>query len=249
MTGTSNVAPLELGVKDLVEEITVFPNVARDLIAPECLNVVHEARSDLRAALAKPDSSFTWQVQRDRPILTAVSDGAYEDKKRGKGQPIVGALSFLWKLRTSPAPVSRVFLSGNITTQIRLRKPDADEDTFLAMWRMEIGDPSSPGCCFHTQVLGNASDPPFPKDLPIPRFPTFPPTPMTCLEFLLGEMFQSTWNERVERENGHTRQWRHLQKRRFRDFLTWQQMAVDDASGSPLTQLKRFPPANALCSV
>jgi hypothetical protein len=69
---------------------------------------------------------------------------------------------------------------------------------------------------------------------------------MTCLEFLLGELFQEAWAEQVERDTGDARQWRGIQKRRFEAFLGWQQQAVADTTGSPLMALKQFPPPAAL---
>lgn len=239
---------LQLGAKDLQQEITVLPAIAGDLIDPQCRNVIEEARSRLRSAVGKPEQTFTWEVSAERPIVTAVSEGSYESKPGGKGPPIIGSLSFRWELRTGPAPVQSVALLGNITTQIQLRDPSADEGSYLSMWRMEVGDHASPGCCFHAQVLGDSEKPPFPRFLPVPRLPTFPPTPMTCMEFLLGELFQRTWSERVERNNGNTQVWNRLQRDRFERYLSWQQRAVSNASGSPLMQLKRFPPADALYS-
>jgi hypothetical protein len=238
--------PLELGIADLQEEITALPGLAGNLLNPISLVSLEDARSTLRSAASKPEQSFTWEVRRERPILTQVSDGQYEFKRRGKGRPVIGALSFLWHLRTGPAPVKSVLLAGNITTQIQLRDPESDEGDLISMWRMEIGDSASPGACFHAQVLGESEDPPFPKSLPVPRFPTFPPTPMTCLEFLLGELFQEAWAERVERDTGDARQWRGIQKRRFEAFLGWQQQAVADTTGSPLMALKQFPSPAAL---
>lgn len=237
---------LQLGVKELQQEITVLPAIAGELIDPQCNNVIDEARARLRSGIAKPERAFTWEVPSERPILTAVSEGGYESKPGGKGPPVVGSLSFRWELRTGPSPVRSVSLLGNITTQIQLRVPNADDGAYLSMWRMEVGDHASPGCCFHAQVLGETDEPPFPNSLPVPRLPTFPPTPMTCLEFLLGELFQRAWSERVERNNGNTQIWNRLQKLRFEAFLNWQQQAVGNATGSPLMQLKRFPPADAL---
>lgn len=239
-------SPLKLSIKDLQEEITVFPEIAREFLDPASTPVLEQARATLRSAREKPDHAFTWEVPQDRPILTQISNGEYERKAGGKGRPIFAALSFLWHLRTGASPVSTVALSGNITTQIQLRDPEGPVGDFLSMWRMEIGDLKAPGTCFHAQVLGHSEDPPFPKDLPIPRLPTFPATPMTSLEFLLGELFQRRWPERMERATGETRTWRGIQKRRFQAFFDWQQQAVKDTTGSPLTALKRFPPALAL---
>jgi hypothetical protein len=246
MNGGGDATYLELGLTDLQEEILALPEIAGDLLDPRSLVVIEEARATLRSAVENPDKPFTWAVNRDRPILTGVSDGEYERKQGGKGQPVIGALSFLWHMKTGPAPVKKVSLIGNITTQIQLRDPEGDEDSFLSMWRMEMGDSASPGACFHAQVLGDSADPPFPSHLPVPRFPIFPPTPMTCLEFLLGELFQASWPERVERGTGEAQRWRGIQKRRFEAFLNWQQEAVRDTTGSALSALKRFPPAVVL---
>jgi hypothetical protein len=246
MNDSSETAHLELSLKDLQEEILALPEIAGDLLNPASVVVLEEARATLRAAAENPDQPFTWEVSRDRPILTEVSDGQYERKQGGKGRPIIGALSFLWHLQTGATPVKTVSLIGNITTQIQLRDAENGEDEFLSMWRMEIGDSAAPGTCFHAQVLGHSDEPPFPCDLPVPRLPIFPPTPMTCLEFLLGELFQNTWPEQVERGTGAAQRWRGIQKRRFEGFLEWQQQAVKDTTGSALSALKHFPPSVVL---
>jgi hypothetical protein len=131
---------------------------------------------------------------------------------------------------------------------LRLHDSETEVDAALSMWRMEVGAHDSPGSCFHAQVLGTKPFPPFPKSLPVPRLPIFPPTPMACLEFLLSELFQLRWSEEVQRGTQPANMWRGIQRRRLCSFLGWQLKAVEQSTGSPLVELKLFPPTDVLAA-
>src|SRR5436190_1532122 len=77
----------------------------------------------------------------------------------------------------------------------------------IAMWRMEVGDARSPGCHFHVQVLGEAEVAPFPKSLSVPRLPAVHSTPPAVIEFVLGELFQATWDKHVAARSVHVKRW------------------------------------------
>jgi len=240
---------LRLGVSDMRQEIEAVSKLASGFLSTQGQRRLEQAKHELATAVAHPERGFIWQVSRDEPIWTKQSRAEYERKPGGaaqKGSEVLGALSFSWQMRTGPKPVKDLFLTGNATCMLRLHDSESEEDAALSMWRMEVGAHDSPGCCFHTQVLGTKSHPPFPKSLPVPRLPIFPPTPMACLEFLLSELFQLRWSEEVHRGTQPASMWRGIQSRRLSSFLRWQLKTIEKSSGSPLVDLKVFPDAEVL---
>jgi hypothetical protein len=221
---------------DLVHEVEAMSKLAARFITKE----THWRFGRLKAQLEglRDGMHLAWEVPLDAPLVTEPSDGTYEVS--GKGSHIVtGRLSFLWHLTACGSP-TRVQLTGNATTRIELL--DAETSESLGMWRMEIGAPDAPGCCFHVQILGEDAALPFPRSLPVPRFPSLPATPMAALEFLLSELFQTDWRHEVGRSTPATRDWRGVQRQRWSAFLGWQSAAVQGGTGSPLVSLKAFPP-------
>jgi hypothetical protein len=236
---------LRIKISELTREIESAIGLSGAFLTGEGKRRLEAAQRAFLDGTRRPSADFTWQVPRDEPIWTGPSHGEYE-RKREKGPSVVGALSFKWQLRTGPKGSKDVFIAGNATTMLRLHDSEGGEDAALSMWRMEVGAHDSPGCCFHTQVLGTRPHPPFPDYLPVPRLPIFPPTPMTCLEFLLSELFQRRWLETVERGGEPGNMWRGVQTRRLKSFLKWQLDQVAQSSGSPLVRLKAFPDLNIL---
>src|SRR4029077_8028406 len=232
---------------DLAGELLALPPLAKDFLSPVGSHRLEAARDQIMGAKSRPGSTFTWEIPEEEPILTKMSEAEYEDKKKHKGPSVVGALSFKWHMRAGPRPVKKLYLSGNATTRIRLLAEQDQAGEEFSMWRMEIGASDSPGCCFHVQVLGEG-DAPFPSSIPVPRFPVFPPTPMSCLEFLLSELFQRDWRMQVDRETAQIKSWRRIQQERLTSYLKWQLQAVGEPSASPLVHLKRFPGAEVLIS-
>jgi hypothetical protein len=240
---------LRLNFATLQKEMEVVPAVARDFLSAEGTLRLEKAKGWLNSFKSRPGEPFTWEIPRSEPITTRPSDGEYEGKKSQKTQKgpiVIGALSFKWHLKTGPKPVRDVFLVDNATTQLRLYKDAVLPANELSMWRMEIGMHDSPGCFFHAQVLGTDEQPPFPKALPVPRLPIFPPTPMTCLEYLLSELFQIGWQQHLEKSSSPLNLWRGIQRDRLSSFLKWQLGQITHSTGSPLVHLKAFPGADVL---
>jgi hypothetical protein len=230
---------MEFSYLDMQLEVEAMKTLARPLLSSESVARFERVQADLRSL--KPRSAFTWQVPKAQPLETLGSDGEYEIKAGGKGAHIVvGRVSFLWELQAGRAPIRTLTLRGNATTRIELIDESAGHS--LGMWRMEIGGEDSPGCCFHVQILGETTDLPFPKSLPVPRLPTIPATPMAALELLLGELFQLRWQNEVRRGTDTAEMWRGVQRRRWTSFLTWQHETVRRVGTSPWIALKSFPP-------
>jgi hypothetical protein len=116
------------------------------------------------------------------------------------------------------------------------------DDAEIAMWRMEIGAPDAPGVCFHTQVLGQSDEMPFPSSLPVPRLPMFAASPLAALDFVLGELFQTGWPMVAGEASATTAMWRSVQTFRWKQVLSWQLERVNAATGSPWLAVKQaFP--------
>ncbi|MGH9422193.1 MAG: hypothetical protein ACRD3J_19610, partial [Thermoanaerobaculia bacterium] len=204
-------------------EVEAMKVLAGPLLSAETAARFEQMQADLRTL--RPRSTLAWQVPMGRPLETIGSGGEYEAKAGGKGAHVVtGKISFLWELEAGRSPIRTVMLKGNATTRIEL--VDMTTGHSLGMWRMEVGAEDGPGCCFHVQILGETADLPFPNSLPIPRLPTIPPTPMSALELVLGELFQTRWRDQVRSSTNTADMWRGVQQKRWTSFLTWQQDAV-----------------------
>jgi hypothetical protein len=118
----------------------------------------------------------------------------------------------------------------------------------IAMWRMEVGGDSSPGTCFHVQILGQTNSVPFPRYLEVPRLPTILFTPMLAFEFLLGELFQQEWPMNLAQggHRGDIERWRAIQLRRLSRLLDWQLRQLQGKWGSPLSIMKAIQPPSDL---
>ena len=236
---------LRLRFADLQKEMVAVPTLAEPFLSPEGSHRLREAQRPLAIHKARPNTTFTWEISREQPIITRPSMGAYEIKGH-KGPHVVGTLNFCWRLRTGSKPVRDVYLVDNASTELSIL---SEEGVALRSWQMDIGRQHAPGACFHTQIDASQSGSSASNWLPVPRLPSLPPTPMSCLELLLSELFQIEWRKRVEREMQEMQDWRGIQRGRLSSFLKWQLKAIDQTSGSPLMHLKDFPHSDVLIGV
>ena len=185
-----------------------------------------------------------------QPLQTIPSEGEYEVAYRKGGRNIYAIISGTWELRPlgrRPDPRREIEFCGNASTKIELYAEDAPE-TLLAMWRMELGAEDSPGCYVHAQILGDSDNPPFPKSVPIPRLPSIFVTPMSGVEFVLGELFQDRWEQRTFRNTGDTHNWHRLQRQWLYRLFSWYQNELSNSgsSSSPWMTLKKAKPDGTL---
>lgn len=183
-----------------------------------------------------------------RCLYTRPSEGEYEAGPKQGSRKIYAVISGIWELRPLGRPSSskrQVEFCGNASTRIELYALD-DPDSPLAMWRFELGAQDSPGCYVHAQILGNSEHPPFPRSVPIPRLPSVFVTPMSAVEFVLGELFQDRWKQRTSQSTGETHIWRTLQRRRLQGLLRWYQDELEDPGSSPWMTLKSAKPDGQL---
>ena len=175
-----------------------------------------------------------------RPLRTEPTRD-YEPGSRSGAQEIYALITGKWELRlVGPAgPQRKIAFVGKASAVIELwPKNCSSEESHrlserLAMWRIELGADDAPGCYFHTQILGDRDESPFPKAVPIPRLPSPFVTPMAAVEFTLGELFQDRWQEEARRGRDPQRRWRSIQQRRWSNLLTWQKDLVTRHASSP----------------
>ena len=167
----------------------------------------------------------------------------YEAGGRRGGEKIHAVISGTWDLR--PLDKGEIEFCGIASTRIELYASD-DPETRLAMWRLELGDEKSPGCYVHAQILGDSADPPFPKSLPIPRLPSLFVTPMSTIEFVLGELFQDKWAKATASNAKHVQNWRALQKKWLQQLFSWYQDQIERMGSSSWIALKEAKPADGM---
>jgi hypothetical protein len=246
------MARLEFRFSDVREEIDSAVRVASRFIAPSAAIVLPALRANLDNIRERPEGKpWKWEIPESLPLSTVTSWGEYECG--GGGQlPVFARVSSVWEIEplgphnTGSQRHRKFAVAGLASTKVRILEGEAETPgDELAMWRMEIGDERSPGCCFHTQVLGESDDPPFPKCLPVPRLPGLFLTPMSVLEFVLAELFQDEWKRHAARDTSHMLTWRRIQAQRLASLLDWEVDQVRHSTGAAWTALKSAkPPAD-----
>ena len=197
---------------------------------------------------AESDRNLELQPLRTRPTRE------YEPGSRSGGLEVYAHMTGKWQVR--PVGVRRpnreIAFTGSASAVVELWPADClcreehERSSRLAMWRIELGAHDSPGCYFHSQILGDSSDLPFPKNLPIPRLPSPFVTPMAVVEFVLGELFQDAWPRKAGEARHHPQRWRAIQRQRWCDLLRWHEGAARDGTSSPWMNLKATKPPDDL---
>ena len=238
---------LEFSFQEMITEVDSFSRLSEKFVTTESRGVLQALKRSLENYRAEPtEGSLSWQISEHLPLRTVISQGKYE--KGGNGaHHLYAEISAVWEIqrmreRKLAMPAKRFKLIGLASTRIRVLCEPLDEAPAreIAMWRMEIGDDNSPGCHFHIQVLG-AEEFPFPKSLPIPRFPGLIMTPAAATEFVLAELFQDEWASHVSRGGADLDRWRPIQKSRWEKLLNWKLRMVA-GSASPWTAIKSAKP-------
>jgi hypothetical protein len=242
---------LEFKFEDLMQELIAAEGTMGPFLDPSSTEILQDSRRQLERIRGLPrDTVDSWRISEERPLLTRTSLGSYEREDEGEHN-VVGEVTSIWEIAPSDAhasnkrPAKTFAIWGLASVRVRLR--EWTNDGFgrdLAMWRMEVGNLDSPGCCFHVQVLGEKGrdHPPFPHSLSIPRLPSLAFTPMAALEFVIGELFQDDWRKHAVRETDAMNSWKGLQRKRLSRLLEWQQAQIESCIGSPWNALKKtFP--------
>ena len=233
---------------DLQQEIVVLKKMAESFFDSRTSFALEGFLTDLKSI--GNQQGETVHTLNLRPLQTIPSEGEYEACDRKGGRNIYAVISGTWELRPlgrRSVPKREIEFCGNASTKIELYAVDKPE-TRLAMWRLELGAKDSPGCYVHAQILGDSYNPPFPKSVPIPRLPSIFVTPMSAVEFVLGELFQDRWKQRASRKTGDTHNWHRLQEQWLQSLFSWYQneLRKSVSSSSPWMILKTAKPDGTL---
>lgn len=245
----SDFGPLRFSFADFMQEIHAIENLAKnrflDASAP---GVFQRLRDQLRQLQANNgDKPAFWKVDPNLPVRT-LETVEYEKGGRTGSRKVFGEVCWCWQLKNCASkrgPAKAFEVCGNASIRLRICESEGDR-TEIARWRIECGAADSPGCFFHTQVFGDDTDELFPKNVPVPRLPTLFVTPMSAIEFFLGELFQDTWARRLVGDDHDLTFWTRNQKSRLKQLLNWKLRQVESCdSGSPWLSLKRAKPRSS----
>jgi hypothetical protein len=239
---------LRFSFADMEREIDNLGKLAEQFLTVESSQFVMPAWKQqlVNFKNSQPKPTLRWEIPHERPIQTKASEGAYEREPRRGGLTVYGTISVVWEISVEKSSGSgsnpTFLLTGLASTKIKIWQCHHEHPFEIARWTLDIGDTTSPGCHFHTQIQLDPADNKFPGSLSVPRFPAFLHTPMDALDFLLGELFQSEWYERVSRSSDPLRHWNGCQKERLTRMLGWHARTINEAKGSPWIALKRKKP-------
>ena len=241
---------------DMERDIICMQKIAKDFIEEQSFyNVINPWLNTLKYFKTNSyGTELNWEISIANPIRTKKCLGTYMPGGKGK-HTVVGTVSAIWQIQIADNKVLKkgkereyFAVTGKASTRVCILEY-AQEGTprELARWKFDIGNTDSPGCHFHTQILGEDDDCQFPKSLDVPRLPTILVTPMDALEFLLAELFQEEWAREVATQSADLGMWSRAQKNRLIRLLDWQKSKISEAAGSPWTYLKgRKPHAHLL---
>lgn len=239
---------LRFAFQEMLDEVNSFAGLANDFIASRSKQALPRFQRELEGYRnSATQSAFDWEIPESDPLLT-IDTKAYEPG--GHGQRIVfGEITAKWRIKREPPlkksmPAKFFSLVGLASTRIRLKYAATENSPAkeIAMWRMEIADGNSPGCFFHSQILGQSNDPPFPSSLPVPRLPIIMMTPAAVSEFVFAELFQDRWGPHTALQVPHLNRWAPIQQQRFGRLLDWKIQQLKKTSGSPWSCLKTAQP-------
>ena len=240
------MAGLHFLIAELERETTALKTMGNGFFDSGTSWVLSEFLRDLRSIGSQREG--TVHRLNLRPLRTKPSEGEYEAGSRQGREKIYAVISGTWKLRrlgNHKSPKRKIEFCGNASTKIELYASD-EPCKRLAMWRLELGAEDGPGCYIHAQILGDSDDPPFPKSVPIPRLPSIFVTPMSAVEFVLGELFQDKWAQRTSRKTGDAQIWQGCQRRWLECLFSWYQGELEGSSSSPWMALKAAKPDGRL---
>lgn len=245
----TELAPLRFGFDDFgseletIKELTSkrFFDTSAEWIFPQLKQVLKQLKEGSNGRIVN------WEVTESTPLKT-IPTTEFEPGRRDGGIEVVGEVSWCWQIQKCSQQKGRSSsfqIAGNASVKFTIRREGDPSLPRIAMWRVECGAHDSPGCFFHTQILGDTDVSPFPRSLSIPRLPTLFVTPMAAIEFFLGELFQDTWAQRVTGNHGQLDYWKAIQQGRLNRLLDWKRKQIEGCQGSPWLALKQAKPTLA----
>lgn len=238
--------PLRFSFSDFNKELTALRKIVNGFLDRGAAVIMENLAIQLD--LIQRDSGnreCPFEVSEEAPLRT-IESTHFEGQGR-KARPVIGSISWKWMIkpvRIGNSKCSDFDLVGLASTKLRILDADCENETELAMWRVELGDGQSPGCYFHTQVLGQSNVPPFPHSVCVPRLPTLFATPMAAVEFLLCELFQNEWEQHTAGDRHDLAFWNSIQKQRMKDLLNWKLGCIENTQGSPWVSMKLAKPTS-----
>lgn len=234
---------------ELQSEVEALKHLSAAFLDPTSYQLA-ELASDIQGLVTAGSGSLTLEIPKDRPLRTRISVGEFEPPHKGSGRRVFAEVSGIWEVdcakrkakdpeRPGKKVKERLFIgfTGLASTVVSIC--DEGQIEPVALWKMELGDASAPGCFFHTFASAD-------HGLPVPRHPNLFPTPMSAIEFALGELFQAGWEKAVSGTTDPPQRWRSIQGGRLTKLLTWQMGLVANATASPWLALKVERPAAEL---
>jgi hypothetical protein len=240
---------LILPFKALRDECDALKNYAQDVLDPQTISALDEARSMLENIQVKGSTSRSvrWSIAEERPLYTIWSIG--ESKPGNQSRPKIRAkFSFVWEIRPIEGKGKKrndFLLDGLASTRITVVEQEGDGERSLSQWTVDVGDYQSPGTHFHFQFQG-LDQPPSASSLDIPRLPAIAMSPFLAIDFTIGELFQDRWREHSMTETKYSNRWRELHRDRLQRFFKWQEQCVKQCTGSPWMALKLAKPPSDL---
>lgn len=246
------MSQLRFKFTELVREVMVLKFIARDYLESTTLWALDQYKSQLEHIWERAPEGATTPLTLP-PLLTIVSPGHYEPSGRFGSMHVYATISGTWDVKPVGQRSQRQKVTqkrslefcGIASTRIEMHEKEHGENS-IAMWKMELGYSTSPGCYFHVQILGDREDSPFPKAVSIPRLPSVFVTPMAVVEYVLGELFQDRWAQAVAEENTNVLYWRSVQKERLIRLFNWQKNSLENAISTPWMTLKAAKPPGDL---
>lgn len=194
-------------------------------LAEEFLGRVHsqqlrDAAHGLSRALA---SSGVWQISNQHPVETNAAE-------REAGS-LFGRLSFKWEVRSITRETFSIV--GNASTTIEIH--NLETNSAPISWNTDVGASGHPGYRLHVQF--RLDD----KSVEVPRLPALLLTPVDCLDFLLGELFQDEWKRHQYDNSVQTARWTQYVRKRVCHLLRTKAECAEQARGiTPWMTLKSW---------
>ena len=134
-----------------------------------------------------------------------------------------------WQVRVLSAGARKQLeFCGLASTRVELYESDK-LGTRLAKWNLDLGVGDAPGCYVHAQIpWGFDISASCHKPIPVPRLPSIFVTPMSAVEFVLGELFQDEWKQRTSKSSGDNGNWHRLQKNWLQCLFSWYLDELDE---------------------
>lgn len=229
---------LHFSISDLITEVRTISAIGKSFLEPGSAERLLSLASQIQYLQTSARSGSTFLTVSD---VRTVPSREFEAGSRRGGVSVYAVISGKWEVR-QVVPRGRrpriMYLEFCGIASTKIEVFDSQTTQRLAMWRMELGASDAPGCYFHTQILGENEEVPFPKKLSVPRLPNIFPTPMGALEFVLGELFQDRWRLAAMADSGNSPRWRSLQKQLLSNLLQWKLDKVENGMSSPWMSLK-----------